>query len=88
MKTFVGVGALLASSLLFAADAKAGISDWFCRCPCPSEPASAPAATASVQGTTSYTATYQPAGTSERVSSPRSRADEILQLQRLTKFGR
>jgi hypothetical protein len=54
MKTLIGVGALFASSLFVASDAKAGIFDRGCRCPCP------PAATASVQGTTSYSATYQP----------------------------
>ena len=53
MKTFIGAGALLASSLFFASDAKAGIFDRGCRCP--------PAATASVDGTTSYSPTYQPA---------------------------
>jgi hypothetical protein len=61
MKTLIGVGALLASSLLFAADAKAGIFDWFGRCPCPRQPACPAAATASVDGTTSYSPTYQPA---------------------------
>lgn len=59
MKTFIGVGALFVSSLVFTADAKAGNFDWFCRCPCPPQP-ECPPATASVQGTTGYSATYQP----------------------------
>lgn len=61
MKTLIGVGALLASSLLFAADAKAGMFDWFGRCSCSPQPACPPAATASVDGTTTYSPTYQPA---------------------------
>jgi hypothetical protein len=51
--------AVFAVPLFFAANAEAGIFDWFCSRPCPPSPCT-PATTASVQGTTSYSATYQP----------------------------
>lgn len=50
---------VFALPLMFAANAQAGIFDWFCSRPCPPSPCT-PAQTASVQGTTSYSATYQP----------------------------
>ena len=61
MKKIIGLGALLTGSLLFAGNAQAGLFDWSCSCPCPPEPACPPAATAKVEGTTSYSPTYQPA---------------------------
>ena len=60
MKTLVGLGAMVASSVLFTGTAQAGLFDWWCRCPCPPQPACPPAATASVEGTTTYSPTYQP----------------------------
>ena len=61
MKTFISIGALVASSLLVAADARAGIFDRFGRCQSAPQPAYPPAASAAVEGTTSYSSTYQPA---------------------------
>jgi hypothetical protein len=61
MKKIIGLGALLTGSLLFAGDAQAGLFDCWRRCPCPPEPACPPAATAAVEGTTTYSPTYQPA---------------------------
>ena len=90
MRTIIGLGALLTTSLLFASDARA---DWFgrsrCSRPCQPAPSCAQATTASVQGTTIYSASYHPAGASERASSFRSRADEIIDMQRRIKgYGR
>jgi len=87
MKKLIAL-ALFATPLVLAADAQAGIFDWFCPRQCPPSPCP-PAATASVQGTTSYSATYQPAGASQRASSTRTRADEIVEMQRKIKgYGR
>ena len=59
MKILIGLGALVTSSLLFASSANAG-SFSRCHCPCQPAPSCSSAATASVQGGTSYSATYQP----------------------------
>jgi hypothetical protein len=63
MKKIFGVGALLTGSLLFAGDAQAAHRNRCCPCPCPPQPACPPAATAKVEGTTTYSPTYQPEGT-------------------------